>query len=69
MATTTTVTSTAFGRTTTTTTTTVVKPDIYNDKGCSNGPQQCGGYNAIVKCLVDLYAGVNVCQEIYLWHL
>lgn len=67
MATTTTVTSTAFGRTTTTTTTTtVVKPDIYNDKGCSNGPQQCSGYNAIVKCLVDLYAGVNVCQEIYL---
>ncbi len=66
MATTTTVTSTAFGRTTTTTTTTVVKPDIYNDKGCSNGPQQCGGYSAIVKCLVDLYAGVNACQEIYL---
>ena len=65
MATTTTVTSTGYGTTTSTTTTTVL-PDIYNDRGCNGGPGACAGYNAVAKCIVDLYAGVDACQELYI---
>ena len=66
MATTTTTVSTGYGTSTTTTTTTVVRPDIYNDKGCSTGPQSCGNYSAVVKCLADLYAGIDFCQNVYI---
>ena len=50
----------------TTTTTTVVKPDIYNDKGCDT-ERGCGvPYIVWPKCIVDLYHGINTCQIVYI---
>ncbi len=61
----TTTTTTSYG-TTTTTTTVTVKPSIYNDLGCSNGPSSCTGYGAWTNCLVDLYRGIDTNQVLYL---
>lgn len=47
------------------TTTKTVKSNIYNDKGCDN-IGSCANYGAWTKCLVDLYHGVDVCQNIYI---
>lgn len=51
---------------TTTTTQTVVKPDIYNDKGC-NSNRNCKTYSAVADCILDLYNGINTCQNVYLF--
>lgn len=64
MATTTTTTTYSVNNGSVTTTKTV-KSNIYDDKGCDS-TGSCANYGAWTKCLVDLYHGVDICQNIYI---